>query len=260
MGKTGPKLGLNNKKLKALFPAMMIAPQNKYIANALGVIKTDTIKDWYLNGMALMEKFENELEPLDDIFSFEYEATFDTRKEEFEDNFKLLYDIGLDEKVPDRLRLEYNNYMLNEKRKFIESNIERRENDILNNIILSNNKELDDEFKLYIKFARIYNRAKCVKEVGYIQNIDKHAGTSKNVGLSLKMLEKMNKEDFGDTQTVKHEGNIQINTKSILALSMQLEKEEKQKQQLLAQKNENIIDIKPINLLEASEKNKESKE
>lgn len=256
MAKTGPKLGLNNKKLKALFPAMMIAPQNKYIANALGVNRADNIKVWYLNGMALLEKFETELEPLDDIFSFEYEATFETRREEFEDNFKLLYDVGLDEKIPDRLRLEYNNYMLNEKRKFVENNIEHRENDILDNITFSENKEMDDEIKLYIKFARIYNRAKCVKEVGYIQNIDKHAGTSKNVGLSLKMLEKMNKEDFGDTQTVKHEGNIQINTKSILALSMQLEKEEKLKQQLLAQKNENIIDVQPINLLEVSEEDK----
>ena len=110
MTKTGPKLSLNEKKLKALFPAMLIAPQDKYIANALGV-KPQTIKLWVANGEAIQDKFEDLLEPLDEIFSFEYEDVFESRKPEFEDQFKLLYDIELDEKIPDRLRLEYNNFM-----------------------------------------------------------------------------------------------------------------------------------------------------
>ena len=114
MTKTGPKLSLNEKKLKALFPAMLIAPQDKYIANALGV-KPQTIKLWVANGEAIQDKFEDLLEPLDEIFSFEYEDVFESRKPEFEDQFKLLYDIGLDEKIPDRLRLEYNNFMQKEK-------------------------------------------------------------------------------------------------------------------------------------------------
>lgn len=251
--KTGPKLALNKKKLKVLFPAMMIAPQNKYIANALGLNKAETVKNWVLAGEKLMENFEDKLEPLDEIFSFEYEPVFENRKLEFDALFRKLYELEPEEKIPDRLRLEYNNFMLNEKRKFIESNIERRENDILDDIQLSDNKDLDEEFKLYIKFARIYNRAKCVKEIGYIQNIDKHAGTSKNVGLSLKMLEKMNKEDFAETQTVKHEGNIEVNTKSILALAMSYERQEREKQLALKNSNENIIDVQKINLIEEKE-------
>ena len=129
MTKTGTKLSLNEKNLKVLFPAMLIAPQDKYIANALGV-KPQTIKLWVANGEAIQDKFEDLLEPLDEIFSFEYEDVFESRKPEFEDQFKLLYDIGLDEKIPDRLRLEYNNFMQKEKCKFIENNIQRRENEI----------------------------------------------------------------------------------------------------------------------------------
>ena len=248
MTKTGPKLSLNEKKLKALFPAMLIAPQDKYIANALGV-KPQTIKLWVANGEAIQDKFEDLLEPLDEIFSFEYEDVFESRKPEFEDQFKLLYDIGLDEKIPDRLRLEYNNFMQKEKSKFIENNIQRRENEILDGIQLGQTELQDKEFKLYLKFWRIYNRARCAKEMSYLQNIDKHAGSSKNVGLSLKMLEKLNKEDFAETQTVTHEGSIMMDTKSVLSLAINWEKQQRE-QQLLDKKDENIIDVKPVNLLE----------
>lgn len=251
MAKTGPKLSLNDKKLKALFPAMLIAPLDKYIANALGV-KPRTIKEWVVNGEAIQDRFEEQLEPLDEIFNFEYEDIFENRKIEFEDQFKLLYDIELDEKIPDRLRLEYNNFMQKEKCKFIENNIQRRENELLENIQLGQNDVQDKEFKLYLKFSRIYNRAKCAKEISYLQNIDKHAGSSKNVGLSLKMLEKLNKEDFAETQTVTHEGSITMDTKSVLSLAINWEKQQRE-QQLLSKNDEHIIDVTPVNLLEKKE-------
>lgn len=254
MARTGPKLLLNKKKLKALFPAMMIAPQDRYIAYALGVTKVDTIKSWVNTGNVLMEQFEDKLEGLDDIFSFEYEAVFENRKLEYDAKFRMLYDLEPEEKIADRLRLEYNNFMLNEKRKFIEANIYRKDCEFLDDIILVDNEEVNEEYKLYIKFARIYQRAKCVKEIGYLQNIDKHASTSKNVALSMKMLEKMNKTDFADTQTVKHEGNIEVNTKSVLALALNYEKELKQQQMQIESKKDNIIDVVPVNLIEASTK------
>ncbi len=254
MARTGPKLLLNKKKLKALFPAMMIAPQDRYIAYALGVTKVETIKSWVNTGNVLMEQFEDKLEGLDDIFSFEYEAVFENRKLEYDAKFRMLYDLEPEEKIADRLRLEYNNFMLNEKRKFIEANIYRKDCEFLDDIVLVDNEEVNEEYKLYIKFARIYQRAKCVKEIGYLQNIDKHASTSKNVALSMKMLEKMNKADFADTQTVKHEGNIEVNTKSVLALALNYEKELKQQQMQIESKKDNIIDVVPVNLIEASTK------
>ena len=164
----------------------------------------------------------------------------------------MLYDLEPEEKIADRLRLEYNNFMLNEKRKFIEANIYRRENDLLEDVVLVEDEDLNEEYKMYIKFARIYQRAKCVKEIGYLQNIDKHAGTSKNVGLSLKLLEKMNKDDFSDQQIVKHEGNIEVNTKSILSLALNYEKQQKEQTLQLEAKKDNIIDVKPVNLIETS--------
>lgn len=245
--RTGPKLALNEKKLKALFPAMMIAPQNRYIAYALGISKVETIKQWYANGKVLLEQFEDKLEELDDIFSFEYEEVFEYHKVEFDAKFRMIYDLDPEDIIQDRLRLEYNNFMLNEKRKFIEDKISKRENDILDKVQLSDNEDIDKEFKLYIRFARIYDRARAVKEIGYLSNIDRHAGTSKNVGLSLKLLERMNTEDFGEKQQIQHSGTVEVNNKSILSLALQ---NERQIRQALEAKKERVIDVAPIPQIE----------
>ena len=66
----------------------------------------------------------------------------------------------------------------------------------------------------------------------------------------MKMLEKMNKEDFADVQTVNHTGMIDVQTKSILALALQSEKELKEKQLLLDKDDTNVIDVKPIKQIE----------
>lgn len=250
----GPKLTLNEKKLKVLFPAMMRAPQDKYIAYALGVSKVGTIKQWYMNGKVLLEQFEEKLEELDEIFSFEYEEVFEYHKIEFDAKFRMMYDLDPEDIIQDRLRLEYNNFMLNEKRKFIEDKISKRENDILDKIQLADNEDMDREFKLYIRFARIYDRARAVKEIGYLSNIDRHAGTSKNVGLSLKLLERMNTEDFGEKQQIQHSGTVEVNNKSIISLALNYEREAKQ---ALQSKKENYIDVTPIPQIEQKEDIKE---
>jgi hypothetical protein len=257
MARTGPKISLTWKKLKSLFPAMMIAPQDKYIAYALGVTKPETIKQWYHAGKVLQEQFEDKLVEFDDIFSFEYEALFEDRKLEFDALFRKNYDLEPEDKIPDRLYNEYNNFVLNQKRKFIESKIFEREKEIIDKVILSPDESLNEEFKLYVMFSRIYDRARAVKEIGYLQNVDRHCGTSKNVALSLKMLEKMNKDDFGDTVT--HTGTIEVNNKSIISMAISAEKAQ---QQAIEAKKEKIIDVKPINLLELSKevKSVENKE
>jgi hypothetical protein len=104
-------------------------------------------------------------------------------------------------------------------------------------------------------FSRIYDRARAVKEIGYLQNVDRHCGTSKNVALSLKMLEKMNKDDFGET--VKHEGTIEVNNKSIISMAIF---EEKKAQQAIEAKKENVIDVTPTNLLSLSKEVENKKE
>ena len=63
-----------------------------------------------------------------------------------------------------------------------------------------------------------------------------------------------NKEEFADTQVVNHSGTVDVNTKSILAIALQQEKEQKA---LLEKKNENVIDVKPLPLLEPKSITKE---
>ena len=77
-----------------------------------------------------------------------------------------------------------------------------------------------------------------------------YCSTSKNVGLSLKLLEKLNKEDFADQQVVKHEGTIDVNTKSILGLSLKWEKEQRE---ALAQRDTGVIDVQEYKQIEQKE-------
>lgn len=252
MARQGAKLLLDERRLKLLFPAMQVAVQAKYIAYALGVAKPDTIKQWIKAGEVLQDQFEQELEPLNDIAPFEYESIFESRKLEFDAEFRKLYDLQPEDKIADRLKLEYNNFLTTEKKKFIEKNVERKEDEILKKIKLSDDEDLDKEFKLYIRFARIYNRGVCTTEMGYITNINRHASTSKNVALSMKMLEKMNKEDFADTQTVNHTGTLEVQSKSILGIALNWEKQ--QRQALEAKENVNLIDITPQALIETTKK------
>lgn len=248
--KCGPRIKLDNKKLKALFSVMLQAPTPKYIAYALGISKVDTVRSYIASGNALIEKFEEELEPLDDIIPNEFELVFEGRQEEFDAEFRILYGLESDAQIPDRLNFKYEQFILNSKRKFVEGHIERKEKEILDTIKLSDNKELDEQYKLLIRFARIYTRGKCVVEMGLLNSINKHSATAKNVSLGFKLLQTYNKEDFGEEQTIRHEGSIDFNNKSILSLAINWEKEQKEKAKMLEQKNNNIIDVTPTKLIE----------
>ena len=84
MARQGRKFTIDERKLKALFPAMLIAPQIKYIAYALGVRSVDTIKSWIASGEALQDQYSDKLGELDDIFPFEFEPYFENRKLEYD--------------------------------------------------------------------------------------------------------------------------------------------------------------------------------
>jgi hypothetical protein len=252
MGVSGPKLKLNNKKIKNLFQIMQVAVQDKYIASALGLNKADTVRIWVNYGRTLIDQYEEQLEPLDDICPWDYEVLWESRKLEADAEFRMMFDIDPEDKIADRLYVEYNNFMTQKKNLFIEQRIQERENKFLDELKIIPNERLNEEAILYIKFARVYDRARACKELQYIKNIDKHAGSSKNVALSMKMLEKLNKEDFADTQTVNHTGTLEVNTKSILAMALSYEKEQRQ---LLESKNQNIIDVTPVNMIEQKDGN-----
>lgn len=250
MSKKGPKLSLDERKLKILFKVMQKAPTYKYIAYSLGVSKTETIKQWYTTGCYLMNQFEDELSELETLLPMDYILIFEDRQEEYTNEFKILYGVEDDKPIPDRLWGKYNDFLTDEKNNFVESNLQRREKEILNSIKLNEDEELDKEFKLYIRFARIYNRAKCSLEIDLLNSVTRNGKSAKNAQLGFKLLQTYNKEDFGETQTVNHIGTISVNDNSILSMALLWEKQQKDKMKQIESKNDNVIDVKPTSLLE----------
>ena len=248
MGNAGRKFSLNKKKVKALYQAMLYGGiQIRYISYNLGV-RENTLRSWIEAGNTLCENFENKLDELEDIFPYMYIDLWENKKEQYDAEFKRIHDI--EDKVPDRLYNTYVQFMEKEKLKFIEDNIARREREILEDIEFTGDNDTDEQYRLLIRFARIYKRGVCTVEMGYLSNVNKHCSTSKNVGLSLKLLEKLNKEDFADQQVVKHEGTIDVNTKSILGLSLKWEKEQRE---ALAQRDTGVIDVQEYKQIEQKE-------
>ena len=247
MAKTGPKLKIDNNKLKAILPIMLQAPTPKYLAMGLGINNVDTVRNYIKTGTLLEEEFSNKLEDLDLLLPYTYEQVFEQRREEFEAEFAQLYDLEPNTPIPDRLYARHEAFILDKKRNFIERKIEAKEQEILDNIELSEDENLDRDYKLLIRFARIYNRCRCMIEMGLLSSVTKHGMSSKNAQLGFKLLQSYNKEEFADTQVVNHNGTVDVNTKSILAIALQ---QEKQQKALIESKNENVIDVKPIPLLE----------
>lgn len=247
MGTAGRKFSLDKKKVKALYQAMLYGGiQIKYIAYNLGV-KENTLRGWIEAGNTLCETYEDKLEELEEIFPYMYIDLWENKKEQYEAEFRQIHEI--DDKIPDRLYNTYVQFMDNERKKFIEDNISRKEREILEEIEFTNDESIDEQYRLLIRFARIYQRGVCTVEMGYLSNVNKHCSTSKNVGLSLKMLEKFNRADFADQQVVKHEGTIDVNTKSILGLSLQWEKQQRE----LTNSKNNIIEVNDIKQIELKE-------
>lgn len=247
MGNAGRKFSLDKKKVKALYQAMLYGGiQIKYIAYNLGV-RENTLRSWIEAGNTLCETYEDKLEELEDIFPYMYLDLWENKKEQYEAEFRQIHEI--DDKIPDRLYNTYTQFMDNERKKFIEDNISRREREILEDIEFTNDESVNEQYRLLIRFARIYQRGVCTVEMGYLSNVNKHCSTSKNVGLSLKMLEKFNKADFADQQVVKHEGVIDVNTKSILSLALNYEREMRQ----IEQNKTPVIDISEIKQIEQKE-------
>lgn len=250
MGNAGPKLKLDKSKLKHVFRIMInSAPTPKYVAYGLGIQKTQTITEWIKAGEVLQDQFDDELEELDNIFPYSFEEVFENRKLEYDAEFRQMYNLEPEGEIPDRLKFAYETYITKEKQFFIEDNIERKEKEILEDLTLHKNKETDEQFKLLIQFARIFNRAKNVVEMGLLQSINKHSKTAKNVMLGYKLLQNYNKDDFSETQTVTHTGTVEVNNKSILSLALNYEREQRQ----LSEKKENIIDVKQYKQIEQKE-------
>lgn len=251
MGNAGPKLKLDKSKLKHVFRIMInSAPTPKYVAYGLGIQKTQTITEWIKAGEILQENFKEQLEELDNIFPYAYYEAFDNQSERFEIEFRTMNNLDTDARIPDRLLNSYNSYMLKEKQFFVEDNLERREKEILQDLVLDKDETTNENFKLLIQFARIFHRAKNVVEMGLLESINKYSVTSRNIGVGLKMLQLYNKEDFSETSTINHTGTVEVNNKSILSMALSYEKNLRE---AIEAKNDNIIDVENIKQIEQKE-------
>ena len=221
--RTGPKCKLTKAKIAILHKSVMRHPQLKYVANDLGLNSINTVKNYLAYGEQFLEQYEDKLIDLFSIYSGEYEDIFEDIKIQYEDEFCMKYDLE-DGKIPDKLRPMFNSFMQKARCEFIERKVSQEEDKVLESAVLHPNSITDDEIKLYIKFYRVYTRARAFKEGTYIENLDTFANTSKNVAISLKMLEKLNKEDFGEQpREVNVSGNVGVQHFSIIDLAIEEE-------------------------------------
>lgn len=219
----GAKCKLSKAKIAILHKSVMRHPQYRYIANDLGLNSTSTVKNYLVSGERYLNRFEDKLYDLFSIYAGEYEDIFNEHYIEYEDLFCMKHDLE-DGKIPDKLKPAFDRFMQKSKFEFIEKHVSQDEDKILDSVILSDIPEKDKEIKLYIKFYRVYTRARAFKESTYIEYLDSHANTSKNVGISFKMLEKLNKEDFGETpKEVNVTGGIGVQHYSIIDLAIEEE-------------------------------------
>lgn len=242
--RTGPKCKLNRAKIGILHKSVMRHPQFKYVAHDLGLNSINTVKNYLAYGEQILSDNEDKLSDLYSIYSGEYEDIFEDIKIQYEDEFCMKYDLE-DGKIPDKMRPMFNTFMQKARCEFIERKVSQEEDKILEKVTLSDNPETDEEMKLYVKFYRVYMRARAFKESTYIENLDTFANTSKNVAISLKMLEKLNKEDFGEAPK---EVTVNANVGHYSIIDLAIEEEERMSlpdnlQKSLPQSNTNDDDI-----------------
>lgn len=251
MGKTN-KILLTKQKLRQVFDiAINTAPTPKYIAYGLGIRSIDTIKSWILIGMNLQENFEDKLDGLYDISPWHYRNIWEqSKKLEADAEFRQIHQLEPDTPISDRQKLDYNMFLAKHRETFVERNIERLEWEYLEDITLSDDETIDNEYKLFILFERIFTRAKTVVEMGLLEAVNKHSKTSKNIALGYKMLQTYNQSDFGEIQTINHTGVVEVNNRSILSMALNYEREQKER---LEQKETQIIDVQPIQQIEQKE-------
>lgn len=221
--KRGVKCKLTKAKIGILHKSVMRHPQYRYIANDLGLNSTSTVKNYLIAGERYQAKYEDTLTDLFGIYAGEYEDIFNEHYVEYEDLFCMKHDLE-DGKIPDKLKPSFDRFMMKSKFEFIEKHVSQDEDKVFDSVTLSEDPERDKEIKLYIKFYRVYTRARAFKESTYIEYLDSHANTSKNVGISFKMLEKLNKEDFGETpKEVNISGGIGVQHYSVIDLAIEEE-------------------------------------
>lgn len=228
---------LSKYKLKHLYQNIIrVLGLKGKIAGKLD-INVKTLGEYLSLGEIYIEDYEDKISEIFEIETDFIDDKYESSKNEILEQFLKAQGIGA---LGDKYRHVFDSFFFRMRETEREKYIYYMEQEILNNIKLSENPEEDEKIKLLILFRRIYDRAQLAVDEENCGNIDKHIKSSKNVGLAFKLLEKRNKDDLGEQpKTLTGEVNVNHNIKSFAELANMIQE---QQRKMITQQPEQVID------------------
>lgn len=218
---TGKAALITQKKIDNMYGILLLYKTPSLCAQALGVSPA-TLSLWLKTGAQLLEEHVDLACELSDI-------KLDCLKEVqeiMEEN-----EITLEATFCEKNRCEsisvknlarYNEYVMRETNKLLESLVAPKENEVINNFVFSDKPILNDNYKKYVCMYRAFIRADLAMKGENLSHITNHASTSKNVNLAKWLLE-CTETSFRPQKIehkVVHEGSV-----SLLDIQLAKEKE-----------------------------------
>lgn len=208
------------KKIKNLHNIIIREEYPELIASKLGVRKGQP-EQWLKMGEDYIEKYDLILSDsgLYDIDIPEMEENEIKNKVKYMNDFLIEHEF---ETINNKNKKIFEEYFEKKSGDFIEDQVYKKEDEILDELKFDLNPDKNYLIKLYIKFCRVWERAKARSTSRYLKNCQYHSGSSKNVGISKEKL----KEEFNIEEKVNHTISGQI---SIVDLMMELSKTKENK-------------------------------
>jgi hypothetical protein len=196
----GRKVSIDYKKIEMLFDTFItFHASKKYIAQKLG-LKYDT----FLNVLKYGEKYVDEHAEILEKNGFfevenvkEYEDQFNDNIIVYQQEFKEIEGIEINESIPRWLKDKYDAWIKNKRLSFLESIVYKKQKQILNEIILyKDNEKKDNEAKLTILFYMVYVRADNALFSEYSEKFTEALQDTRNVKILENRMKKRDKEEF----------------------------------------------------------------
>ena len=240
MGANDHKIKLNKYKLRNLYDNIIkVLGIKTKIAMILNV-STLSLDSYLKQSLEYVDQYYDKIEDMFDIDVSHIDKQYEQENEQVLDEFLQKHQLG---SVGDKYKHLYTSYLFrrieSEKHKYIYY----LEQDFLDNIKLSDNKDEDNKIKLLILFRRIWDRANLTIDSELCSTVDRHSKSSKNAGLAFKLLERRNQEDLGSTQKQTHEYNGNINVNHQISSFAQYANMIQAEQQKYIEKNDTLCDI-----------------
>ena len=187
---------LNGYKIKHLFRNIRKLNGGKnLLAKKLGITAV-TLDEYLKAGQELLDKFDEQLQPIYELDIDKIDEDIAKKKNEFIPAFLEFEGVSA---VSDKNKNAFEVYFIDKKENIKEEYIYNFQREIINNITWSENELENKKIILLMLFKLIYDRGQMSldEELLYLKN--RYAKTSsKHLGFLNKDLERRNKEDFGE--------------------------------------------------------------